>query len=162
MKNHIHQSVSVSKYAVLDESTRGTSTTIGKESVIDDFVKIKHVGGAGNIQIGSNVYINSGTVIYSGNGVTIGNDVLIGPNCSIVPVNHNYENRDMLIREQGFSGNKGGITIADDVWIGAGVTIVDGVTVERGAIIAANALVSSNVGQYSIFAGVPAKKIGDR
>lgn len=162
MTHRIHSSVSVSKFAVLDISTKGTKLVIGENSVIDDFVKIKHVGGSADIRIGANVYINSGTVIYSGNGVDIGDDVLIGPNCSIVPVNHCFESRETAIRNQGFAENRGGITIGNDVWMGAGVTIVDGVTIGKGAVIAANALVSRNVDQYAVVAGVPAVQVGER
>ena len=98
MANIFHPTASISQLAVIDVSSRGTDTTIGAGSVVDDFVKIKHVGGTGNIEIGEHVYLNSFTVIYSGNGVRIGNDVLIGPNCSIVPANHNFSSREMPIR----------------------------------------------------------------
>lgn len=162
MANHIHQSAFISKYAVIETSTKGTELSIGESCVIDDFVKIKHVGGDGNIDIGQNVYINSGTVIYSGNGVTIGNDVLMGPNCSLVPVNHEYVKRDTLVRKQGFKDSKGGIIIEDDVWLGAGVVVVDGVRIGKGAIIGANSLLITNVPAYSIYAGSPAVKIGAR
>ena len=107
MTNYIHELASISKYAVIETSTKGTDLHIGSHSIIDDFVKIKHVGGNANIDIGKNVYINSGTVIYSGNGVVIGNDVLIGPNCSLVPVNHEFAKRDTVIRKQGFKDGKG-------------------------------------------------------
>ena len=51
--------------------------------VIDSFVKLKSVGGKGNIFIDEQSYINSGTVIYSGNGILIGKNVLIVANCTL-------------------------------------------------------------------------------
>ncbi|MEP7277990.1 MAG: DapH/DapD/GlmU-related protein, partial [Bacteroidota bacterium] len=52
--------------------------------------------------------------------------------------------------------------IEDDVWIGYGSTILSGVKIGRGSIIAAGSLVTKDVLPYSIYAGVPAKKIKNR
>ena len=162
MANIFHPTARVSQLAVIDVSSRGTDTTIGAGSVVDDFVKIKHVGGTGNIEIGEHVYLNSFTVIYSGNGVRIGNDVLIGPNCSIVPANHNFSSREMPIRLQKFAPSKGGVVIEDDVWIGAGVVILDGAYISRGSIIGAGSVVNKRTEPYSINIGNPLKCIGAR
>ena len=54
------------------------------------------------------------------------------------------------------------VSIGNDVWIGAGVQIKRGITIDDGAVIGANAVVTHNVGPYEIWAGVPAKKIGQR
>ena len=50
----------------------------------------------------------------------------------------------------------------DHVWIGAGVTILDGCTIGRGCIVGAGAVVTKSIEPYAIVAGVPAKKIGMR
>jgi acetyltransferase-like isoleucine patch superfamily enzyme len=162
MTNFIDANAKISNFAVIEVSTRGTNTHIGAGSVIDDFVKIKHVAGLGDVFIGSNVYINSGTVIYSANGVRIGNDVLIGPNCNIVPVNHNTSDRENPIRLQGYPKSKGGVVIEDDVWLAANVTILDGVVIGKGAIIGAGSVVTKNVEPYTINFGIPSKKVGVR
>lgn len=159
MKKQIHSSSKISKLCDIEESPRGTNLTIGENSQIDSFVKIKPVGGSGNIEIGANCYINSGTVIYSGNGVLIKNNVLIGPNCNIVPVNHEFRSANLLIREQGFKENRGGVVIEDDVWLGANVTLMDGAVLSKGSVIAANSVVNFKTEQYGVYAGVPAKKI---
>lgn len=52
--------------------------------------------------------------------------------------------------------------IGNDVWIGAGASILRGVTIGDGAVIGAGAIVTKDVEPYSIVAGVPAKKIGQR
>lgn len=162
MSNCFHKTAKISGLASIDVSQRNTHTYIGKNSVIDDFVKIKHVGGNKNIKIGDNVYINSGTVIYSGNGVTIKNNVLISPNCSIVPVNHGFKSKNKLIRKQKFLKSRGGILIEEDVWIGANSVILDGSIIRKGAVIGANSLVRSEIEAYSINVGNPSRVIGYR
>ena len=54
------------------------------------------------------------------------------------------------------------IVIGDDVWVGYGAIILSGITIGQGSIIAAGSLVTRNVDPFSIYAGVPAKKIADR
>ena len=51
------------------------------------------------------------------------------------------------------------VTIGNDVWIGANVTIVNGVTIGDGAVIGANSIVTKDIPPYSIYGGVPAKCI---
>lgn len=162
MANRFDPTARISPLARVDVSTRGTDTIIGAASVLDDFVKIKHVGGTGHVEIGSRVYINSGCVLYSGNGIKIGDDVLIGPNCNLVPTNHNFDASDRPIADQGFMPSKGGVVIEDDVWLGAGVTLADGALVRKGAVVGANALVLGEVPAFSIVGGVPAIQIGSR
>ncbi len=162
MTTEAHATAQISPLAAIDISSRGTDTVVGAHSVIDAFVRIKHVGGSGHIRIGKNCHINSGCVLYSGNGINLGDDVLIGPNCSLVPVNHATDRHDVSIRLQGFTPSKGGITIESNVWLGAAVTVLDGVTIRSGCVVAANALVNSSLEQPGIYGGVPAKFIKGR
>jgi virginiamycin A acetyltransferase len=159
---NIDPSAKVSPLADIEDSVRGTRTVIGPNCMIDSFVKIKPVGGSGDVVIGSNTYINSGVVIYSGNGVAIGNDVLIAANCTFAAVNHEYHDRNVLIRDQGFVKSKGGIVVEDDVWIGAGCVVLDGARIARGCVIAAGSVVRGSLEPYSLNAGNPASKIAER
>jgi acetyltransferase-like isoleucine patch superfamily enzyme len=54
------------------------------------------------------------------------------------------------------------IVIDDDVWIGFGSIVLGGVRIGEGSIVAAGSVVTKDVEPYSIYAGVPAKKVGDR
>jgi len=134
----------------------GTRIEIGAGCWIDSFVKIKPVGGDGEIVLGANSYINSGTVIYSGNGVRIGSNVLIAANCTLAPVNHDFRNRNRLIFEQRFMPSRGGIIIEDDVWIGCNSVILDGATLRRGCVVAAGSVVRGELPAYSVCVGNPA------
>jgi acetyltransferase-like isoleucine patch superfamily enzyme len=152
----------ISPLTDIEPSARGSRYVIGARTMIDAFVKIKPVGGSGDVVIGADSAINSGTVIYSGNGVRIGNAVLIAANCTLAATNHEFSDPDRRIREQGFQPSRGGIVIEDDVWLGANVVVLDGAVIGRGAVIAAGAVVGGTVERYGIYAGMPAKKRGSR
>lgn len=152
----------ISRLADIEDSCRGSQIIIEEGVRIDSFVKIKPVGGKGNVHIGRNSYLNSGVVIYSGNGVNIGEGVLIASNCTLAPVNHEYIQRDSCIIEQRFKASKGGIIIEDDVWIGANSAILDGAIIRKGAVVGACSLVNKEIEPYSINIGIPTKITGYR
>jgi virginiamycin A acetyltransferase len=158
----ISETAKISPKAEIEDSSRGTKIIIEDGVRIDSFVKIKPVGGSGEILIGKNSYINSGTVIYSGNGVQIGENVLIAANCSIAPVNHAFHERSRTIKEQGFLASKGGVVIEDDVWIGVNSVILDGAVIRKGCVVGALSLVTGELTEYGIYAGNPIIKIGER
>jgi len=157
-----HDTARISSLADIEESTRGTLISIGENSVIDSFVKIKPAGGSGDVIIGKNVVINAGCVIYTGNGLLIQDNVAVAANCVFAPVNHAYERKDMLIREQRFKPSRGGILIEEDVWIGAGCVLLDGAILRRGCVIAAMSLVRAEIPAYTVWGGNPIKKLGER
>jgi acetyltransferase-like isoleucine patch superfamily enzyme len=158
----IDPAAKISPLADIEASVRGTQIRIGPRTMVDSFVKIKPAGGSGDVVIGADCAINSGTVIYTGNGVCIGDGVAIAANCTLAPTNHAIADRTRPIREQGFQPSKGGIVIEDDVWLGSNVVVLDGAVIRRGAVIAAGAVVRGEVESYAIYAGVPARKIGER
>ena len=162
MTIEIHPTATVSKHADIEDSVRGTRIVVGEKSVIDSFVKIKPAGGSGDVVIGKRVIINSGCVIYTGNGLTVGDDTAIAANCVFAPVNHAYDRKDQLIREQRFKSSKGGIIIEEDVWIGAGCVLLDGAILRKGCVIGAMSLVRGEVPAYSIQAGNPLRLMGWR
>ena len=152
----------VSSQADIEESVRGTLIRIGPKVVIDAFVKIKPVGGSGEVIIGEASYINSGTVIYSGNGVLVGRGVLVAANCTFASTNHEFSRADIPIAKQGFRPSRGGITVEDDVWIGANCVILDGAHIRKGAVIGAASVVRGEVAPNTIWAGNPLRQIGKR
>jgi acetyltransferase-like isoleucine patch superfamily enzyme len=159
----IHPEAKVSPLADIEESLRSTRIIVGAHSIIDSFVKIKPVGGSGNLIVGEHVVINSGCVLYTGNGIWIGNHVLVAANCTFAPVNHAYAERDRLIRKQGFLPSKGGIRVEDDVWIGANCVILDGAILRKGCVVAAGSIVRGELEPYTVYAGpTPLRIIGLR
>ncbi|WP_262420306.1 CatB-related O-acetyltransferase [Flagellimonas meishanensis] len=78
------------------------------------------------------------------------------------PVGFTYADKQYF--EEFAARHEGGfsITIGNDVWIGANVSLMDGIIIGDGAIVAANALVTKDVEPYTIVGGVPAKPIKKR
>jgi acetyltransferase-like isoleucine patch superfamily enzyme len=113
-----------------------------------------------NLLLGNNVYMNRGIFITARALISIGNDVLIGPYTVINSANHEFVSPTSPIRLQGHV--KKPITIEDDVWIGANVTIVAGVTLGKGSVVAAGAVVTHDVPPYHVVAGVPARVMKKR
>lgn len=158
----IHPSAQVSRLADLEDSVRGTRIVVGAHSVIDSFVKVKPAGGNGDLVLGEHVVVNAGCVFYTGNGVRIGNHVAIAANCTFAPVNHAYQDKNILIREQGFLPGKGGIVVEDDVWIGASCVLLDGSILRQGCVVAAGTVVRGEIAAYTVWAGEPPRQIGAR
>ena len=158
----ISERARISPLADIEDSVKGSRILIEDHVVIDSFVKIKPVGGDGDVLIGEGSYINSGTVIYSGSGVKIGKSVLIAANCTLAPVSHEYRERNKKIVEQRFRPSKGGIIIEDDVWIGVGTVILDGAVIRKGCVVGACSLVKGELEQFGIYVGNPLVKIGER
>jgi len=158
----LHPTAQVSPLADLEPSQRGSRIVVGADCHIDSFVKIKPAGGLGDVVLGERVYLNSGCVLYSGHGILIGSDVLIAANCTLAPVNHAFQDRNRLIRDQGFAPSRGGIVIEDDVWIGANCVLLDGAVLRRGCVVGAGSVVRGELPAYSVCRGVPAKVVGER
>jgi acetyltransferase-like isoleucine patch superfamily enzyme len=76
---------------------------------------------------------------------------------TVTALNHNFEDTTKRIDEQGISTKP--VVIGDDVWIGANAVILPGVTIGRHVVVAAGAVVTKDVPDYSLVAGVPAKEI---
>ena len=104
-----------------------------------------------NTHFGKNVFVNSGCRFQDQGGIYIGDNVLIGHNCVIATLNHNPDpaKRQNLL--------PAAVRIGSDVWIGANATILPGVSIGNGAIIAAGAVVTRDVEERTVVAGVPAR-----
>lgn len=122
-----------------------------------------------NITIGENFYIGRDSFIEA--DAVIGNNVIMANRTAIVGrYDHHYQQIGVPIRlasqirdaDYNWLGLNSVTTLKDDVWVGYGATILSGVTINEGSIIAAGSVVTSDVEAYSIYAGVPAKKVKNR
>lgn len=134
------------------------SISIGKNCYIGDWVVLNTYGG--DIVIGDNVSINYFSVLYGHGGLKIGNDCRIAAHTVIVPTEHNYMRKDILVRKQGNSHIE--ISIGNDVWIGANVTVLGGSVIGDGCVVGANSTTKGTLDSYGIYVGSPVKKIKER
>lgn len=113
-----------------------------------------------NIHAGRSLSINTGAFLSARAPITFGNGVLVGPNVVIVSSNHRFDDPGLPIGEQGHE--LAPITFGDDCWIGANAVVLAGVNVAEGTIVSAGSVVTRDTEPYSIVAGAPAARIGQR
>lgn len=127
------------------------------------------IWGKSKIEIGKNFYIGRDSFIES--DAIIGDNVIWANRVALVGrYDHHYQQPGVPIRlasqirdkDYSWKGLNQVTIIEDDVWVGYGATILSGVTIKEGSIIAACSLVTNDVEPYSIYAGVPARKVRDR
>jgi len=106
-----------------------------------------------SVKLGKNVFINHACSFLDIGGITIEDDVQIGPRVNLISENHPLDptERKTLILKP--------VVIRRNVWIGAGATVLPGVTIGENAIVAAGAVVSRDVPENTVVAGIPAKVI---
>lgn len=117
-----------------------------------------------NISIGDNVSIGSNCIFLSTVAkIIMGNHIMFGPSVTMITGNHRIDilGKYMIdVKEnEKLPENDQDIVIEDDVWIGANAVVLKGVRIKEGSIIAAGSVVVNDVEPYSIYGGVPAKKI---
>ncbi len=145
--------------AFFDIKSNAASITLGERNQIMQGVHFE-TGYEGNVILGDDCYVGPFTILNGFGGLTIGDNALIGGHCHLVAGNHNFDDLTRPMNAQGISS--AGIVIEDDVWLGGGVTVLDGVRIGRGSIISAGAVVTHDVEPFNIMGGVPAKLIRKR
>ncbi|WP_224242906.1 acyltransferase [Hyalangium gracile] len=114
----------------------------------------------GPIVLGRDVSINARASLDGGAaGIHIGDGTRIATGATLYAFNHGL-NPDRELRDQPVTSR--GIRVGEDVWIGANAGVTDGVTIGAHAVIAMGAVVTKDVPEWGIVAGVPARLIGDR
>lgn len=125
--------------------------SLGKRSVIESYACINNA--VGDVVIGEHTRIGLHCTIIG--PVTIGSHVNLAQGIVTTALNHNFEDTSLRIDEQGVSTKP--VVIGDDVWIGANAVILPGVTIGSHVVVAAGAVVTKDVPDGCIVAGVPAK-----
>jgi acetyltransferase-like isoleucine patch superfamily enzyme len=157
---------------------------IGDNTFIDDYAVLDAKGEANEgIRIGANVYIGRDTILSCKEGsIDVGDYSNISANCSLLSEteirigkycflagecylvaggNHNFTDTSKPMMFQP-SFAKGGIKIDEDVWLGAGVIVLDGIAIGRGSVVGAGAVVAASLPEYSYALGNRALRIRDR
>lgn len=127
-----------------------------------DDVNVEHgawFGSGHGIELGDRSAIGLDCLLIG--PVTIGNDVMMGPRCTILASRHDASSVELPMALQGFLPDLR-VTIEDDVWIGANVTILPGRVVGQGSIVGAGSVVTKDVPPWSVVGGNPARQIATR
>lgn len=156
--------------------------TLGDNFVADGNVVLDAKGSDSSIEVGDAVFLGKNTIFSCASAsIKLGNEVSIGPNSYIrasrgplkmgsyitigahtVIISGNPDHKRLDIPMMKQEGSAKGIAIGDDVWMGVGVRVIDGVNIGNGCVIGAGAVVTKDIPDYSIAAGVPAKVMASR
>ena len=139
----------------------GENASFGRNAVITCWDSYRGKNYTPSISIGNNVSIGEYSHITAINSIVIGDNVLTGKRVTITDNSHgnNTWNELNIPPAERNLFSKGPVVIEDNVWIGDKVSIMPGVVIGKGSVIAANSVVTHNVQPYSIFGGIPAKKL---
>ena len=107
------------------------------------------------IVIGDRCLINKGTAIVAHFAVEIGDDVWTGHNCYITDQNHGYKNLDLPIGAQSMEERP--VRIGSGSWLGYGVVVLPGVTIGEHVVVGAGSVVTHDLPDRCVAAGVPAR-----
>jgi len=127
------------------------------------------------MKIGKGSTLHMWANFFKPSGIMIGEDTIIGDHCFLdgrasLKIGDHVDiasqvliyNSEHDIESEDFSANEAKVEIGDYVFIGPRAIILPGVKIGKGAIVAAGAVVTSDVPEYKIAGGVPAKEIGER
>jgi acetyltransferase-like isoleucine patch superfamily enzyme len=132
---------------------------LGRGVTISSFTKIKATNGV--LDIGKETaFAISCFLDADGAGIKIGDYCIFGPSVNIISSNYIYEKLDIPFKKQGFVSK--GVRIGNNVWVGAGTTILDGTVLGDNTIVVANSLLNRRYPADSILQGNPAKVILNR
>lgn len=106
-----------------------------------------------NIEIGENFYTNHNCVILDGAKVTFGDNVFIAPNCVFSTAGHPL---DAGQRNRGLEYAYP-ITVGDNVWFGASVTVLPGVRIGSNTVIGAGSVVNRDIPDGVVAVGNPCR-----
>ena len=108
-----------------------------------------------NIEVGDNFFANHNMIILDGAKVIFGDNVFIAPNCGFYTAGHPIDSER---RNEGLEYAYP-IIVGNDVWIGAGVHVMPGVTIGDNVVIGAGSVVVKDIPSNSVAVGNPCKVI---
>lgn len=136
--------------------TKGAVLEVGDNCSIQDFSFFQLTLPGPKVFIGNNTVIGRRNIITAKNLIRIGDDVLIGSDVQIIDHSHGISKGSRIRDQQALIGE---VVIGNDVWIGVGARILMNVHIGTGAVIGANAVVVSDIPDYAIAVGIPARVV---
>ena len=136
---------------------KGVGARLGKYVVIHFRTEMR---APEKLTIGKGTIIGDNAILDARRGLTIGENVNFSSNVSIYTLQHDHRNPDFACpadNEVKFS-----VEIDDRAWLGSNVIVLPGVHIGEGAVCCAGCVVTKDVEPYTVVAGIPAKKVGER
>lgn len=138
-----------------------SNISIGNNVRIDDFSLL-----SGKITIGNNVHISAYVSLFAGDaGIELGNYVGVSSRSVVYATTDDYSgeyltNPTVPDKYKNVINDK--VTMGEHALIGTGCTVLPGVTVGDGVSVGAMSLINKDLEEWSIYVGIPCKKIKDR
>lgn len=159
-KIHLGDQVVLDDYATIDARGAGESgIVIGDEVIIGRNAAL--LAKNGEIEIGAGSNIGASSFLVSRGGIQIGESALIGGECHVSGGAYHFDDPAAPVMDQGIY-TQGPIVVGDGVWLGMKVGVLDGVRIGDGCVIGAGAIVTEEVPDYTVAAGVPAEVVRNR
>lgn len=156
IREQVNQTIKLSQKLNAASSTGEARTYLSKiiGKKVDESTTVFtpfHTNFGKHIRFGRNVFINHACSFLDLGGITIEDEVMIGPRVNITSENHPVEvdKRKTLVPKE--------VVVKNNAWIGSAATIMPGITIGENAVVAAGAVVTKNVPDNTVVAGVPAK-----
>jgi acetyltransferase-like isoleucine patch superfamily enzyme len=111
----------------------------------------------GDIALGEHANLGFHCEVFSGSSVTVGAHALFAAQVYLVGGGHEFEARDAAVIEQPRTSR--GIVLGDNVWLGAGAKVLDGLRIGSHVVVGAGAVVTADLPEGAIAAGVPARVV---
>jgi len=158
-KIHVGDDVTVDDLVLLDaKGTTNRGITIGNGVFLGRGTILSCKDG--DITLGDHVNIGFHSEIFSGSNVTVGNHGLFAAYTYLVGGGHEFESTEQAVIDQPRSSR--GITLGTNVWLGAGVKVLDGVTIGSDVVVGAGAVVTEDLPDGAVAAGLPARVLRRR
>ena len=111
------------------------------------------------LRIGKGTIIGDNAILDARSGLTLGENVNLSSNVSIYTLQHDHRDPYFGCNE---TQKKMSVEIDDRAWLGSNVIVLPGVHIGEGAVCCAGCVVTKDVPPYTVVAGIPAKKVGER
>ena len=136
----------------------GSGTIIGPYATLSAGVSPAHeLGDVAVVSIGDRCLIGQGTGIVGHERIEIGDDVFTGHDVYITDANHGYEDPTLPIGQQ-FAPPRP-VRIGAGSWLGHAAIVLPGVTIGAHVVVGAGSVVTSDLPNYSVAVGNPARVV---
>lgn len=114
-----------------------------------------HCDWGKNISVGANFTANYNVTILDIAPVTVGDNCMFGPGTMISAVTHPVDGA----RRRGRIAQAKPVTIGNDMWLAANVSVMPGITIGDNVVVGAGAVVTHDLPSNCVAMGVPARVV---